>query len=136
MESWTLARIGALTKDRELALGLLQAVKAWGGPTRSASWARQELNRLLRGALDAVGQDLDAHRDRDRLFGLIREDFNLADEDIGRSLELIYSHMINRFKGDLMEILAFIPMSERLRQMQMEGRLPPAAELHLGRRHL
>lgn len=128
MESWTLPRIEELLKDHELAVALRRAVMAWGGPARSATWARRKLDRLLRGALDAVGQDLEAHRDRDRLFGLIRDDSNLADEDIGRSLELIYSHMINRFKGDLMEILSLLPMSDRLRRLQAEGRLPADAE--------
>ena len=56
----------------------------------------------------------------------------LSDPECGSCVEFIYSHMINRFKGELAELLALEPCISLLRQRQAKGDLPPSVELYWG----
>ncbi len=127
MVYWKPAQVCQLLRDEELVWSLLDAVRTSEGIRRSDKWTISALDRHVRSALDAVGQDIDGHPRRELLLALIRDEQNLDDEQIGICLELIYSHMINRFKGDLMEILAWRPLVAKLRLLQNAGRLPAKA---------
>jgi hypothetical protein len=56
----------------------------------------------------------------------------LSDPECGACVEFIFSHMVNRFKGELAELLAIEPCITLARRLLDEGRLPSNIELHLG----
>ncbi len=56
----------------------------------------------------------------------------LSDTECGECVEFIFSHMVNRFKGELAELLAIEPCVELVHQLQQEGRLPFGVQLHWG----
>jgi hypothetical protein len=56
----------------------------------------------------------------------------LSDPECGECVEFIFSHMVNRFKGELAELLAIEPCIELVRRLLNEGRLPPAIQLYWG----
>jgi len=56
----------------------------------------------------------------------------LSDPECGECVEFIYSHMVNRFKGELAELLALQPCIELVQQLNSEKRLPSSAQLYWG----
>jgi len=56
----------------------------------------------------------------------------LSDAECGSCLEFIFSHMINRFKGELAELLALEPCTILFQKLQQEGRLPLGIEYYWG----
>lgn len=56
----------------------------------------------------------------------------LSDPECGSCVEFIFSHMVNRFKGELAELLALEPCILLLKQLQQQGRLPIDIQLYWG----
>ncbi len=56
----------------------------------------------------------------------------LSDPECGSCVEFIYSHMINRFKGELAELLALEPCITLVEQLKKDGRLPSDIQLYWG----
>ncbi len=56
----------------------------------------------------------------------------LSDPECGSCVEFIYSHMVNRFKGELAELLAIEPCITLIRQLQREQYLPSNVNLYWG----
>jgi hypothetical protein len=56
----------------------------------------------------------------------------LSDMECGSCVEFIYSHMINRFKGELAELLAIEPCITLIRQLQRERYLPSNVHFYWG----
>ena len=56
----------------------------------------------------------------------------LSDLECAQSVEFIYSHMINRFKGELAELLAMKPLIRLARDLVDAGELPSNIELFFG----
>ncbi len=56
----------------------------------------------------------------------------LSDRECGECVEFIFSHMVNRFKGELAELLAVAPCITLLRRLQEEGRLHTSLKLYWG----
>ena len=56
----------------------------------------------------------------------------LPDADCGTCIELIHSHMVNRFKGELAEMLAIGPCIMLVRDLQGRHELPADVELYFG----
>jgi hypothetical protein len=56
----------------------------------------------------------------------------LSDPECGSCVQFIYSHMVNRFKGELAELLALKPCIELVQSLQDENRLPPDIHIHWG----
>lgn len=54
----------------------------------------------------------------------------LSDTECGLCVEFIYSHMVNRFKGELAELLSLEPCIKLIQRLQEEGHLPLNAELY------
>ena len=127
-----LAELVELLKDDDLVAALRDSVQTWPGRGSSRREAGQRLGRLILDALDAVGRDLEFHPRAALLLQLIRDEHDLTDEEIGVVLELIYSHMVNRFKGDLAEILSVGTCANYLAAPSTGHRVPPCAELVLG----
>lgn len=56
----------------------------------------------------------------------------LSDPECGECVQFIFSHMINRFKGELAELLSIKPCLDLVKQLQNEGQLPSNAHLYMG----
>ena len=56
----------------------------------------------------------------------------LSDPECGECVEFIFSHMVNRFKGELAELLAIEPCVKLVQGLIAEGRLPSGTQLHWG----
>lgn len=56
----------------------------------------------------------------------------LSDPEWGECVEFIFSHMINRFKGELAELLAIKPCLELMDNLREHGRLPGPMRLYWG----
>ncbi len=56
----------------------------------------------------------------------------LSDPECGLCVEFIYSHMVNRFKGELSELLALSPCLTLVQKLQQSGELPPGVNLYWG----
>lgn len=56
----------------------------------------------------------------------------LSDPECGACVQFIYSHMVNRFKGELAELLALKPCIELVQSLQDVNRLPSDIHIHWG----
>lgn len=56
----------------------------------------------------------------------------LSDPECGSCVNFIFSHMVNRFKGDLAELLALEPCLELVRVLKAARKLPPSIALYSG----
>lgn len=56
----------------------------------------------------------------------------LSDPECGKAVEFIFSHMVNRFKGELAELLALEPCIQLVEQLQQDKRVPSNAQVHWG----
>lgn len=56
----------------------------------------------------------------------------LSDPECGQCVEFIFSHMVNRFKGELAELLAIAPCVELVQRLVIDGRLPSEIQLYWG----
>jgi hypothetical protein len=140
-------RITAITANQDLARDLVEAIVlgqtkphvrlAKCGPT----WD------IFRTSLDAAARDIRLHPRRDlfqRLicFGPLNPDEHpshtspgegtLSDEECGQCVEFIFSHMVNRFKGELAEWLALKPCVELVDQLRGSALLPQDTHVYWG----
>ena len=56
----------------------------------------------------------------------------LSDPECGSCVNFIHSHMVNRFKGELAELLALEPCIALAQKLQQEGRLPRETAVYWG----
>jgi hypothetical protein len=56
----------------------------------------------------------------------------LSDPECATCVEFIYSHMINRFKGELAELLAIKPVMNLIEKLQKTDRLPIHIDIYFG----
>lgn len=56
----------------------------------------------------------------------------LSDPECGQCVQFIFSHMINRFKGELAEVLAIKPCLQLLSQLQEVDKIPVSVDLYFG----
>ncbi len=56
----------------------------------------------------------------------------LSDPECARCVEFIFSHMINRFKGELAELLAVGPVWNLVKELQKAGNLPSHIAVYFG----
>ena len=91
-------------------------------------------------SLNAAIRDIKEHP-RGRLFqrliehGPLLPDSSSSDgtlTDIECGIQFIYSHMVNRFKGELAELLSIEPCLCLMHRLQADRRLPPNAILYTG----
>ena len=98
-------------------------------------------------SLDAAVRDIQAHP-RGKLFRRLIEygphhpddpeaptsdgETVLSNPECGQAVEFIFSHMVNRFKGELAELLTLEPCLELIGQLQRGEHQPPDAELYWG----
>lgn len=102
---------------------------------------------IFKKSLDAAIRDIEEHP-RGRLFRRLLE-FGphdpdapkaiesdgrglLSDVECGSAVNFIFSHMVNRFKGELAELLSIEPCATLIKELQKEGRLPSNILLYWG----
>lgn len=56
----------------------------------------------------------------------------LSEPECGECVQFIFSHMVNRFKGDLAELLSIAPCIRLVEQLQQEGQFPANIGLYFG----
>lgn len=56
----------------------------------------------------------------------------LSDAECGTCVEFVFSHMVNRFKGELAELLALAPCITLVEQLRTQDRLPNDIQLYWG----
>lgn len=61
-----------------------------------------------------------------------RGNTTLSDSECGSCVEFIFSHMVNRFKGELAELLAIEPCIALVRRLQSKSRLPSSRQFYWG----
>ena len=98
-------------------------------------------------SLDAAIRDIEEHP-RGKLFRRLIEygphdpddretlvsdgESTLSDDECSSCVEFIYSHMVNRFKGELAELLALEPCIALVERLQQGGHLPSDIHLYWG----
>jgi len=60
------------------------------------------------------------------------EETTLSDPECGLAVQFIFYHMVNRFKGELAELLAIEPCIELIHRLQQEGHLPSGVRIYWG----
>ncbi len=102
---------------------------------------------VFKQSLDAAIRDIDKHP-RGKLFRRLIEygphnpdvplqlssddEGTLSDPECGECVQFIFSHMVNRFKGELAELLSLEPCLQLIGQLQAVGRLPKGIKLYCG----
>jgi hypothetical protein len=103
--------------------------------------------RVFQSSLDAAIRDIKSHP-RGKLFCRLIE-FGphnpgepkahtsdgktlLSDPECGEAVEFIFSHMVNRFKGELAELLALKPCIELFERLRQAATIPPDVGLYWG----
>ncbi len=102
---------------------------------------------VFKQSLDAAIRDIEKHP-RGKLFHRLIEygphhpddpesltsdgESTLSDPECGICVQFIFSHMVNRFKGELAELLSIEPCLELVQKLQKEGSFPKGINLYLG----
>jgi hypothetical protein len=103
--------------------------------------------QIFKQSLDAAIRDIDNHP-RGKLFRRLIEygphnpdepqsltsdgETVLSDPECSSCVEFIHSHMVNRFKGEIAELLALEPCVKLAQRLYKEGRLPSGVNLYFG----
>lgn len=133
--------------NRPLASAIHRSVAAaLGCPFVHLGGAKTERD-LFKRSLDTAIRDIEEHP-RGKLFRRLIEygphdpdypgalvsdgERTLSDPECGSCVEFIYSHMVNRFKGELAELLALEPCIGLMQRLQQEGHLPSGIRLYWG----
>lgn len=101
---------------------------------------------VFKHSLDTAIRDINEHQ-RGKLFqrlleyGTPRDDPEvlisdgktfLSDPECGSCVDFIYSHMINRFKGELAELLALDPCIKLIHELKQKGHISSLTHLYWG----
>jgi hypothetical protein len=107
----------------------------------------QSVRDVLQRSLDAAVRDISQHP-QGVLFRRLVEygiqeqccaeekgedaDGPLTKAECERCMRFVKYHMVNRFKGDLAELLALLPCIELTKQLKSQGQLPSSIQLYFG----
>jgi hypothetical protein len=147
VKAMRLPSIGLILGNRQLASDLRHSVARMLHVPSARVPGGPGVRRVFARSLQAAIRDVEAHP-RGRLFrrliefGPRREGASegaedddsgaLSDAECGACVEFVYSHMVNRFKGELAELLALEPCLTLVEQLQHSHRLPDEAQLFWG----
>lgn len=113
--------IACVVGHPDFAEELVSSIRA--GCTQSAM--SENLDALVDGrfsaAIDAVTFDIDSDPRNELLKALLKEDWERINAEVVQCLEFIYSHMVNKFKGDLAEFLAMRLCTELAQTWKQDG---------------
>jgi hypothetical protein len=99
---------------------------------RSLNAAIRDINEHPRGKLFRRLIEYGPHDPDDPEALLSDSETTLSDPECGSCVEFIYSHMVNRFKGELAELLALEPCVALFLRFRKEGHLPSGVHLYWG----
>lgn len=86
---------------------------------------RDRFERILR----RVRADFDVHPRRHLLLRLLRDESLLSDEELVDTFEFIYSYLVNQFKGELAELLAWPILNDFVELMTKRGLAPAGTQV-------
>jgi|GEM_PF-679121 len=119
--------IGDIVGDLSFAEELITSIHRGLREHAIGEYSETLVLRRFERALDSVIIDVNSHPTGELLKTLIREESDLTIDEIIQCLEFIYSHMVNKFQGDLAEFLSLAICSEIGQKWKSEGRLNPKA---------
>jgi hypothetical protein len=138
-------RIASITANPELASDVVASI-ATGIATRLVHLQNQNnVWDAFQSSLNTAIRDIQSHP-RGELFrrliqyGPLNPDDpkvmdgegTLSDPECGQCIEFIFSHMVNRFKGELAELLAIQSATELVQLLIVQKRLPECSKLYCG----
>jgi len=147
MKTSRLPPIGRILGNRALASDIRRSVaRALHAPFARVPDGRSVAGVFARSLQSAI-RDIETHP-RGKLFrrliefGPLREEAGeatrsdgegvLSDAECGACVEFVYSHMVNRFKGELAELLSLEPCVALMEQLRWTHRFPAGAQLFWG----
>ena len=138
--------IASIIHNRPLGSAVCESV-AWGLGCSFIHIEGKSVWGVFERSLDAAIRDIEGHP-RGKLFRRLIEygphnpdetealtsdgEGILSDPECGKCVEFIFSHMVNRFKGELAELLAIEPCQKLVGQLENEGVLPEGVHIYFG----
>ena len=139
-------RIEEIIHSRPLASAIYQSIEK-GVVHKFVHLNGKTVWKVFKGSLDSAISDIESH-ERGKLFLRLLEygppnpddpekltsdgETVLSDPECGQCVQFIFSHMVNRFKGELAELLTIEPCMQLLNQLQEAGSIPVSADLYFG----
>lgn len=140
-----MSTLGEIVSNEQLADAVLSSVQT--GLDHSLHLAASTSTSVVQSALNAAIRDINEHQ-KGRLFQRFLEygPFGagdsvesaaencreLDDTECGTCIEFIHSHMVNRFKGELAELLAIEPCVRLIGDLRTSHVLPEDVEVYFG----
>ncbi len=147
MESPSNEKIASMIGNRVLASAIRRSVASSLGCPFVHLVDGKTVQDIFERSLDAAIRDIEEHP-RGKLFRRLIEygphnpdepkaltsdgETTLSDHECGSCVEFIYSHMVNRFKGELAELLALEPCVALIHRFKQERHLPSGVHLYWG----
>jgi hypothetical protein len=127
----------AIHKSIALALrspfiSIIDGNTIWDVFKRSLDAAIRDIEKHPRGKLFRRLIEYGPHNPEDPESLISDGESTLSDPESGLCVQFIFSHMVNRFKGELAELLSMEPCLELVQQLQNEGLLSNDVNLHWG----
>ena len=104
----------------------------WGVFKQSLNSAIRDIEEHPRGKLFRRLIEYGPHNPDDPESLTSEGESTLSDPECGMCVQFIYSHMVNRFKGELAELLSIEPCLELINRLLKERILPGGIKLYLG----
>jgi len=139
--------IAAVVSNEPLAKAIARSVNSAIAHPRVHLVGGKSIRSVFRRSLDAAVRDIRSHP-RGRLFQRLIEhgpckpeevesatsggEGTLSLDECASCVQFIFSHMVNRFKGELAELLAVEPCIQLMEQLESEGRVQSAVDLYCG----
>jgi hypothetical protein len=140
-------RITSIIGNRPLAVAIRTSISSGLKTSFFNLGSHKTVRDVFESSLNVAIRDIEEHR-RGQLFKRLLEfgthdpddpealssdgKTTLSDPECGECVEFIFSHMVNRFKGELAELLAIEPCIALVRKLQREGRLPLLLRFYWG----
>ena len=143
----TIRKITAIIKNQPLATSLYKSIASAQNLSNIHISGGNSVWDIFKRSLDTAIRDIEQHP-RGKLFRRLIEygphhpdepealtsdnETILSDPECGKCVEFIFSHMVNRFKGEMAELLSIEPCLELVNRLQDDCLLPKSVDLYLG----
>ena len=147
MEQHNIENLESIIGNRNLATAIMRSISSALNCSYDHLIDKKTAEDVFKFSLEAAIRDINEHS-RGRLFQRLIEfgpydpkepevlksdnTTKLSDPECGSCVEFIFSHMINRFKGELAELLALQPCINLIEQLIAKKKLPSNVYLHWG----
>ena len=143
----TLERVASIINNKPLASSLITSLLSGLTSPLVCLNSDNTVWDVFKRSLDSAIRDIERHP-RGKLFRRLIEygpphpdepevltsdgETTLSDPECGKCVEFIFSHMINRFKGELAELLSIEPCLALVSQLRSKKLLPEGVKLYFG----